>query len=947
MSPRPVSSGEVIRLHQVLFAEYESQQIQPPLPEGYVAGLRAEYEAKLAASIPDPEARAARIDTEMVKEFYRWVHRHGNERSALCLSGGGIRSATFGLGIVQTLARRRLLGCFDFLSTVSGGGYLGSWLTAWIHRVGLDKVQEELSRRPDSPVSPEPEPVRHLRSYSRYMSPKPGFLSADTWTLIGIFLRNLLLNWLVLVPLIAAALMFPRLSTAVVLHIAALGSTAPELHDRIARWVLAAAVVLGSFVIAYIVASRPSLADADPPRSRLPRELRSQGWFVVLGLLPLWLLAVSVTAYWAWTDLFFNVFGFPVTPQEAFVLFGTSLGLGGYLISRIWVHAVAPVEGLMVTAVGALGGWFAWIATSLLFLEPDLRAIPHTEIYISAGAPLLLSMFLLAATLFVGLSSYFTSDADREWLARCGSWILILIVTRSVLSAIVLFAPVALVYYGPIWLSSLGGISGVATLLLGGGAKTQAVKKPGEKASAKSIVSNAVLALAAPLFSLFLLVLLSLGTSLLMALWLNQGREDVDRLGLAPLDLLEVIHKSPWWLVLLTAAGFVAVGVTMGYFININRFSLHAAYRDRLIRAYLGASRPRSERTPNPFTGFDQRDNIQMWQLRGNRPFPLLNLTLNLVGGKELAWQDRKAEPFSVSPLHAGSWCLGYRDAAQYAVNEHRDTALTLGTAAAVSGAAASPNMGYHSSPAVTFLLALFNVRLGWWLGNPGKPGGRPEDRTRTYDKPGPRFAPGPFFAEAFGLTDDCSPYVYLSDGGHFENLGLYEMVLRRCRYIVISDAGEDPGFSFEDLGNAISKIRVDLGVPIRFEKIPMRPRAPAASFDLADPPNPRFPYFAVGRIAYSCVDFLETPGDLGAEADGLLIYIKACLNGTEPVDVFHYAKSHPGFPHESTANQLYTESQFESYRELGANAAESLCANLGGGTTLAELFASLEAPPA
>ena len=110
-----------------------------------------------------------------------------------------------------------------------------------------------------------------------------------------------------------------------------------------------------------------------------------------------------------------------------------------------------------------------------------------------------------------------------------------------------------------------------------------------------------------------------------------------------------------------------------------------------------------------------------------------------------------------------GLTCLGYRDTAQYAVNEHRDTALTLGTAAAVSGAAASPNMGYHSSPAVTFLLALFNVRLGWWLGNPGKPGGRPEDRTHSYDKPGPRFAPGPFFAEAFGLTDDCSPYAPIS----------------------------------------------------------------------------------------------------------------------------------------------------------------------------------------
>ena len=210
-----------IPLYQVLFSEYESQKVEPLLPEGYVAGLRTRYEEETAA-IADPEkraARAARMDSELLKEFYRWVHGQKVGRSALCFSGGGIRSATFGLGIVQGLARRKLLGAFDFLSTVSGGGYLGSWLSAWIHRAGLASVEEELSRRPEQPLSPEPEPVRHLRSYSRYMSPKAGLLSADTWTLVGIFLRNLLLNWLVLLPMMAAVLMFPRVSTAVIMAV--------------------------------------------------------------------------------------------------------------------------------------------------------------------------------------------------------------------------------------------------------------------------------------------------------------------------------------------------------------------------------------------------------------------------------------------------------------------------------------------------------------------------------------------------------------------------------------------------------------------------------------------------------------------------------------------------------------------------------------------------------
>ena len=127
----------------------------------------------------------------------------------------------------------------------------------------------------------------------------------------------------------------------------------------------------------------------------------------------------------------------------------------------------------------------------------------------------------------------------------------------------------------------------------------------------------------------------------------------------------------------------------------------------------------------------------------------------------------------------------------------------------AISGAAASPNMGYHSAPAVTFLLAFFNVRLGWWLGNPG-PAGR-----HTFDQSCPRIAVRPLFAETFGLTDANNPYVYLSDGGHFENLGLYEMVLRRCHCIVVCDASCDSARSFVDLGNAIRKIRIDLGIDI------------------------------------------------------------------------------------------------------------------------------------
>ena len=114
------------------------------------------------------------------------------------------------------------------------------------------------------------------------------------------------------------------------------------------------------------------------------------------------------------------------------------------------------------------------------------------------------------------------------------------------------------------------------------------------------------------------------------------------------------------------------------------------------------------------------------------RPFQVINIALNIVSSKRLAWQERKAEPFTVSALHSGNGYLGFRSSQKYGAG------ITLGTAMAISGAAASPNMGYNSSPVITFLMTLFNVRLGWWLGNPG-PKARELIRTRVPRLPSSR----------------------------------------------------------------------------------------------------------------------------------------------------------------------------------------------------------------
>jgi hypothetical protein len=222
--------------------------------------------------------------------------------------------------------------------------------------------------------------------------------------------------------------------------------------------------------------------------------------------------------------------------------------------------------------------------------------------------------------------------------------------------------------------------------------------------------------------------------------------------------------------------------------------------------------------------------------------------------------------------------------------------------------------MGYNSSPLLTVIMALFNARLGWWLGNPRNGG-------NTWKYPGPRFGIRPFVDEVLGLTNDTNSWIYLSDGGHFDNLGLYEMVLRRCRYIIVSDAGADPDFTYEDLGNAVRKVRVDLGVSIEFTRQPsMTARHDARASGAGH-------HCAVATIRYSEVD------GTAPEENGTLIYIKPSLSGDEPADVLNYASQDPRFPHQPTPDQFFDEAQFESYRRLGMHIANRICDAHGPGT--------------
>jgi hypothetical protein len=564
--------------------------------------------------------------------------------------------------------------------------------------------------------------------------------------------------------------------------------------------------------------------------------------------------------------------------------YGAAMGLGAYLYfqvrddvtSYIGLDTVASAPLLVVLVFGV-----TWALYSQIFAE----------------------------MIFVGISSYADgSDEDREWLARSSG---LLTAVALLWPVVMFFALVGSSIAPDLWsklqayLGPIGGATGLITLFAGGSSRSPA---NGAAKSLKALSLNVLLAIAAPLFAAVLVVLLSAlidkivlsGSLLTTTALMSAGDVEGEKL-------------RGEWLELIVALGvLVAVGLVASMSVNINRFSLHSLYRNRLIRAYLGASNV--EREVDPFTNFAVADNVWMYSLWPTqvddgvwpptsraqwRPFHVINMALNIVSTKRLAWQERKAESFTVSPLHSGSRCLAYRSSARYGGAD----GITLGTALAISGAAASPNMGYHSSSGITFLLALFNVRLGWWLGNPG------EEGADTFHLDGPRFAAGPLFSEAFGLTTDDNPFVYLSDGGHFEDLGLYEMVRRRCRFIVVSDADADPTFAFEDLGNAVRKISIDLGVEITFHGVEALKKRPGGKHGVDIGENA--PYHAIGEINYKAAD-----GE--SVKNGVVLYVKPGYHGTESAGIRSYAIAHPDFPHETTANQWFSESQLESYRALG-----------------------------
>jgi hypothetical protein len=857
------------------------------------------------------------------------------ELSGVAFSGGGIRSATFNLGVIQALASLGILEKIDYLSTVSGGGYIGSWLAAWLRRViekqgaddsqrGFQEVMDALgqsvgtfrTQAQDQAGRPEPRPIAHLREFSNYLTPRKGLWGTDTWTVALAYLRNFVLTLSVLVGALIALVLGVR--GVVVLDALMLHSASSGVNDSV-YWLFIAALAVAAFASSRDLRACRAKGGGRPAARACSNF--SAYLCIFMTLLATWLGAAVL---WQQSDRFLargNILG-TISAFAGALTIVLFCGVLGAWSARGQTEAKAEPDASTrrpkwETVMRGSARVLSALLGAAVFFAADwgiCRWFSHWPgefkwlgsaywMAVIAGPPMMLASFGLFATVFIGVCGRDLEELEREWLARIFAAVTKWTILLCLLSAAVILAPLALTWLhvkleayphgilGALW----AGISAAGAWLGRSG-------KEAKTAGGSSAIRKAVMAVAPVVFIAGLLMIL---------IALLHG-------ALGPLQA----DPRLLWSCLGGVGLAIFITLLWSWRVGVNTFSLHALYGNRLIRAYLGASN--LGRRHHPFTGFDLDDNkVRMSDLvpdakayRG--PYLLVNAAINLVHATRLAWQQRKAGAFLFSPLYCGYEFPkdtegdpqtkqnrgGYVPSETYADGRFSDKGISLGKAMTISGAAASPNMGYRTSPALAFLMTVFNLRLGWWLPNTGKPDGA------LWRKHGPSAGLLFLARELLGLTDADSKYTYVSDGGHFENLGIYELVRRRCRYILACDAEEDAQMAFGGLGLAIERCRTDFGIPIDIDVSQLR-RDPSTGLS-------RW-HCAVGRIRYGKAD--------AGQPDGILVYLKASMIGDEPQDIATYAAANPGFPHQSTADQWFDEVQFESYRTLGYHIAASVLA--------------------
>jgi hypothetical protein len=340
--------------------------------------------------------------------------------------------------------------------------------------------------------------------------------------------------------------------------------------------------------------------------------------------------------------------------------------------------------------------------------------------------------------------------------------------------------------------------------------------------------------------------------------------------------------------------------------VNINLTGLHRYYRDRLASCYLNPTHPPREGVSEP---------PALEQLSADLPYHLVNTTVNLPSSENAELRGRGGDFFVMSKAFCGSPIVGYKPTTEvHQLNKDLD----LATAMAISGAAASTNMGWQTMRQYRVLMAIFNVRLGYWL------------RWRRHSA---HWLTSSAFVqlvrEMFGLMQEKASTLNVSDGGHIENLAAYELIRRKLKYIVCIDGGMDGTMTCSDLNRLQRLVAIDFGYRLDFD---------VTDLQLVNG-------YSTNYGVLVKIDYTPDEANTAKKQLGWMLYLKLSILGTESSYVLDYRRENPLFPHQTTLDQFFDEAQFEAYRKLGQSAAENFFSrefDSSDATTLEQWFQAL-----
>ncbi len=722
-----------------------------------------------------------------------------SEYSALALSGGGIRSASFALGVLQYLARYDHLKKFDYLSTVSGGGYIGTSLS-WLLHQPISKKKKAFNTGPDGfpygayrrgkeeeheNTSSQTALLDRLRQRGNYLTPGAGI---NIFSLISVVLRGTFLSMVVFFPLITFVVFLLTINVKK-LGLIEVQNTNVALVLAFAIFIFAAFASLFYALYSYNGQNLPKKLLEIHKRFKKSKAKIAERYEVIRTLDSL------VEDRYKFRRKFEKLIGQLLVIFLISLCFASLLPIHDYLKNLTEDGIANRSVGIFMSVGGALGSFIGYAKTRT-----------------AAGGP--------------------SNSILRRMLP---------------------------------WLTA-------GTLIFG---------------------------------------LLLLSYSFIESFIYAEGE-----------SLLQHISATAMLIGVVALVGIVA------HYVNLNYITIHRFYRDRLMEAFLpnvndivsGQDTTQGATKANSFMLSGLGDDLK----NPIAPLHLINTNLVLIDSKHRKSRSRGGDSFVLSPLFSGSQATGWCNSKMLSGGD-----ITLATAMAISGAAANPNTGASGegstrNPAFALLMSLLNIRLGYWIVNPWYSSTK---NPRKPYKASPNFLDpllssllsGVLFwsrnnrktDKASYAQDEYNKFIELTDGGHFENLGIYELVRRKVKKILIIDAAADPKYKFSDLANAIEKIRVDFGVILDINIDHLTPSSQC---------NPHEICYSVSAVAYGT---LKYPDD--EHNPGEVIYLKTCFTSDLQPDLISYKIKNPDFPDQSTGDQFFDEKQFEAYRELGYCLARQL----------------------